>query len=100
MIHVPEAANYEAFGQVYIEAMAAGVPGIYTLSGIANEYIINHKNAIVVAYKNDEEIYTAIKKYMTDIEYKKNIIYEAKRNVTELFGIRKMMSELNALYLA
>ena len=100
MIHVPEAANYEAFGQVYIEAMAAGVPGIFTLSGIANEYIINHKNAIVVAYKNDEEIYTAIKKYMTDIEYKKNIIYEAKRNVTELFGIRKMMSELNALYLA
>lgn len=98
-IHVPVSADFEAFGQVYIEAMAASMPGIYTLSGIAAEYITDHKNAIVVDYKNSEQIYTAIKEYLTDVPLKEAIISTAKEDVLSIFGIDKMMAALNALYL-
>ncbi len=98
-IHVPIAKNYEAFGQVYIEAMASSIPGIYTLSGIAPEFIENNKNAIVVDYKNSEQIVDAIMKLMHDSAFKNNIINEAKKDVNAIFGFEKMMNELNTLYL-
>ncbi len=98
-VHVPIDVTYEAFGQVYIEAMAASIPGVYTLSGIATEYIKNNKNAIVVDYKNSEQIYTAIKKYINNTDFKNNIIKEAKKDVMSIFGFDKMMIELNTLYL-
>lgn len=97
-VHVPVNAGYEAFGQVYIEAMAAEVPGIYTLSGIATEYIENNKNAIVVDYKNSEQIYLAINKYIDNQQFKDKIMNEAKKDVNEIFGIDKMMHEFEAIY--
>jgi hypothetical protein len=36
-IHVPTGPSEEAFGLVYLEALAAGVPSIFTRSGILNE---------------------------------------------------------------
>ena len=35
-IHVPISPELEAFGQTYVEALAAGIPSVFTLSGIAN----------------------------------------------------------------
>ena len=34
-VHVPVNNTCEAFGQTYIEALAAGIPSIFTLSGVA-----------------------------------------------------------------
>lgn len=59
-VHVPEYAEYEAFGQVYVEALAAGVPSVFTLSGIALEFIEDRKNALVCKYGDSSDIYNAL----------------------------------------
>ena len=100
LVHVPINPTYEAFGQVYIEAMAAGIPCVCTLSGIAVEYIENGKNAIVVDYENAEEIYEGMKIYINNSIFKQTIISTAKNDVQAIFGFDKMMSALNNLYLS
>lgn len=37
LVHVPLEIDDEAFGIVYLEALASGTPGIFTISGILNE---------------------------------------------------------------
>jgi glycosyltransferase involved in cell wall biosynthesis len=56
-VHVPIDEHSEAFGQTYVEALAAGVPSVFTLSGIASEFVIDRRNAVVVDYKNADAIY-------------------------------------------
>lgn len=50
-IHTPINADIEAFGQVYVEALAAGIPAIYSISGIANQFIEHEVNALVVPHE-------------------------------------------------
>src|SRR5258708_24495739 len=38
-VHVPVACWVDGFGQVYVEAMAAGIPSIFTKAGIAHELV-------------------------------------------------------------
>lgn len=59
-IHVPVDENVEAFGQTYIEALAAGIPSIFTLSGIANQIITDDFNAIVVPFCSSNAIFEAL----------------------------------------
>lgn len=99
-VHVPIDAKSEAFGQTYIEAMAAGIPGVYTLSGIAVEYIEDKNNALVVDYKNADEIYAAIKNYLNNKELKDEIVSQAKADVYRLFSLEKMNEELKKIYLS
>lgn len=99
-VHVPIDAKSEAFGQIYVEAMAAGIPGVYTLSGVATEYIENYKNALVVDYKNSDEIYNAIKIYLEDDALKNRIVKQAKEDVFNLFSLQRMNEELKKIYLS
>jgi hypothetical protein len=66
---VPIDDTIEAFGQTYIEALISGVPSVFTLSGVASEFIENGKNALVVDYKNSEQISVAIDQILTNISY-------------------------------
>ena len=61
-VHVPIDDKIEAFGQVYIESMASGVPMVITKSGIANEILEDQENAFIVEYKNETSIKNGIKK--------------------------------------
>ncbi len=72
-IHVPINNSCEAFGQTYVEALAAGVPSVFTLSGIANEFIIDNENALVVPYKVSDAIYKATKKLIEDKELQEKL---------------------------
>ena len=93
-------SEQESFGLAALEAMAAGIPCVCTLSGIAVEYIENGKNAIVVDYENAEEIYEGMKIYINNSIFKQTIISTAKNDVQAIFGFDKMMSALNNLYLS
>jgi glycosyltransferase involved in cell wall biosynthesis len=59
-IHVPVSSSLEGFGQVYLESILCGIPSVFTLSGIANDFIEHGQNAYVVDYENTEEIYDGI----------------------------------------
>lgn len=51
---------YEGFGMVLTEAMAAGIPIITTRAGIAEEWIRDKVNGIIVPYGDSQAIYKAL----------------------------------------
>jgi glycosyltransferase involved in cell wall biosynthesis len=97
-IHVPINATVEAFGQTYVEALAAGIPSIFTLSGIANEFIKDRENAIIVPYQNSEAIYHALIELINNVELRNRIITNGKRDVQKLFQLSEMIYKLEELY--
>lgn len=96
-IHVPVSKRSEAFGQVYIEAMATGKSSIFTLSGIASEIIQHEHNALVVPYRDSTAITDSLLRLMKDPSLKEKISLQAKNDVSG-FAIENMISKLEALY--
>lgn len=99
-LHVPIDEHSEAFGQVYVEALAAGVPSIFTLSGIANDFIVDHENALVVPFKNSEKIYKSILEVMGDDILQQKLIVNGIIAVKEKFALSLMIQKLEDLYAA
>ncbi|PSR57123.1 glycosyl transferase family 1 [Adhaeribacter arboris] len=97
-IHVPIEQSSEAFGQIYIEALASSIPSIFTLSGVASEFVQDRKNALVVPYKNSEEIFNAMKELLTNVPLRSNLVKEGKKNVFASFTLDQMISKLENLY--
>lgn len=58
-VHVPIEEDAEAFGLVYLEALAAGVPSVFTCSGILREFD-SGSAAIKVPFKDSQGIETAV----------------------------------------
>ncbi|MDX1651966.1 MAG: glycosyltransferase family 4 protein [Brumimicrobium sp.] len=96
-VHTPVDKESEAFGQIYIEALLSGLPCVFTLSGVANEIIINGENAMVVDYENSQEICQAICNLLESSERKKQLAVEGKK-VASSFTISKKILELEKLY--
>ena len=97
-VHVPIDSEIEAFGQVYIEVMAASVPMVCTLSGVAAEYIVDKSNAVVVDYQNSDAIYEGIKLLIQNNDLKNEIINQAKRDIKEKFDVSEMINKLEVVY--
>jgi glycosyltransferase involved in cell wall biosynthesis len=98
-VHVPIDKYTEAFGQIYIEALASRVPSIFTISGIANDFIQHQNNALVVDYKNTEQIYLALTELMLNHNLKDKIIHNGFNDVNKMFQLSKMIFDLEKLYL-
>lgn len=96
-IHTPIDSLCEAFGQTYIEALAAGVPSIFTLSGIACEFIQHEKNALVVDYKNSNEIHNEMIRLHSNKDLANKIILNGKDVVTQ-FKLERMINDLENIY--
>jgi glycosyltransferase involved in cell wall biosynthesis len=62
-IHVPIGLSEEAFGLVYLEALAAGVPSIFTRSGILDELDVG-TSAIIIDYNDSTGIELAAKDFL------------------------------------
>jgi len=97
-VHIPIDPELEAFGQTYIEALAAGVPSVFTNSGVAREFIHNGKNAIVVDFQNSEQVYRSIKQLLEDAVLRETLTRNGKEDVKELFSLEKMIGSLETLY--
>lgn len=67
-VHVPINKEIEAFGQTYVEALAAGIPSVFTLSGVAREFVQHKYNALTVDYTNAEQIYNSLLLLLNDKE--------------------------------
>ncbi len=97
-IHVPVDRYCEAFGQTYIEALACGVPSIFTRSGIADEFVVHNVHAQVVDYRNTESIGKAMEQLSLDKELRDRLSKSGRDYVTTHFGFQSMLDRLMAIY--
>jgi glycosyltransferase involved in cell wall biosynthesis len=97
-VHTPINAEVEAFGQTYVEALAAGVPSVFTLSGVAREFIEDEKNALVVDFCNGQQIFEAMQKLLSHTDLQKKITENGKEIVKKLFLLQKHIELLEKLY--
>lgn len=97
-IHVPINTKIEAFGQIYIEALAAGIPGIFTLSGVATEFIQDKINALVVSFNSSDEIYDAIIELIHNDKLRNLIIENGRKDIEQLFSLSLMIEKLENIY--
>lgn len=89
----------ESFGQTYVEALAAGIPSVFTLAGIANDFIKDGTNAVVVPFKDSAAIYAGIKKILNNKEWAEKLVQKGIQITTQLFSIDQMLPQLEELYL-
>jgi glycosyltransferase involved in cell wall biosynthesis len=97
-VHVPIDNHSEAFGQVYIESLIAKVPSVFTLSGIANEFVSNDRNALVVDYMNSDEIYNAILRFINEPDLVNRLVQNGFDDALKIFDVKKMVSDTIAIY--
>lgn len=83
-IHTPINPVVESYGLVYVEAFAAGVASIITLSGIASEIALDGLNCHVVDYESEQQIFSAIEKMYEDSELRESLGANAKVTVSRL----------------
>lgn len=97
-VHTPVDSIVEAFGQTYVEALAVGVPSVFTRSGIAAEFIQHNENALVVDFKNSDAIAEAMDNLASNEGLRERLVKKGKEDVFSRFGIEKMISHLVQLY--
>lgn len=97
-VHTPIDSTCEAFGQTYVEALAAGVPSIFSLSGIAREFIEHGRHAWVVDFKNSTEIISGLLNVLGNAELRKQLIENGRQAVTSRFDIDSMITRLQQVY--
>ena len=97
-VHVPINSHAEAFGQTYVEALACGIPSVFTLSGIALDFVHHNKNAFVVAYENPQEIYQAMKSIIDSEPLRKTLSENGQKDVETLFSLHGMIRSLESIY--
>ena len=97
-VHTPINYHAEAFGQVYIEAMAAGIPSVFTLSGIAGELVRDQENALVAEYADSDSIYKNLKTLLENADLRKKLGLNAQKSVTKKFELDYMMAKLMKMY--
>lgn len=96
-VHVPVDPQREAFGQTYVEALASGIPSIFTLSGVAPEFIKHEENALVVPFCDSESIYKAMVRILNDSELRNHLIANGKESANQ-FPLSKMIDQLRQVY--
>jgi glycosyltransferase involved in cell wall biosynthesis len=93
-VHVPIGHDDEAFGIVYIEALASGIPCIFTRSGVLNELEQPERYADIVRYRSSEEIYLSLKKILQSTGDPKSEVSDLWLNKFSLTVMSKEYSEL------
>ncbi|NOZ45188.1 MAG: glycosyltransferase family 4 protein [Chlorobi bacterium] len=96
-VHTPINKEIEAFGQTYVEALASGISSVFTLSGIANEFVTDKENALVVDYCNSEQIYNAIIELLENQNLQNKLVQNGKKGIKQ-FNLDLFINKLENLY--
>jgi glycosyltransferase involved in cell wall biosynthesis len=78
LMHLPVTPSVEAWGQVYVEAMAAGVPLVCTRSGIGNELLVDGTNCIVVEHRDVDSTREGLVRLASDPTLRLSIVEHAR----------------------
>jgi glycosyltransferase involved in cell wall biosynthesis len=96
-VHVPIDATSEAYGQVYVEALAAGRPMVCTLSGIAHDVVVHERNALVVPFESISKTAEAILRLLADPELARAMGAQGQRDVAR-YDVTTMARTLERIY--
>jgi len=96
-VHVPVNPYCEAFGQTYVEALAAGVPSIFTLSGVAREFI-TEDNAYIVDFESSDAIYEKMKAVLAKQKDPEMLFKNGQEVVSKMFSLELYISRLLSIY--
>lgn len=97
-VHAPVDDHSEAFGQVYVEALASGTPSVFTLSGIANDFVRDGRNALVVGHKSSEQIHAALRRLLSDPRLTESLRKQGRADVADRFTLDRKVHLLEELY--
>ena len=97
-VHTPINEDLEAFGQTYVEALAAGIPSIFSLSGIAPEFIEDGKNALVVPFQDSEAIYQQMVRLLENPALAQQLTSQGRKDVQKAFALDNMIQALKNIY--
>lgn len=96
-VHAPIDPYVEAFGQIYVEALAAGTPSVFTLSGIAKDFVEHRTNALTVDFQNSEMIYEAVQELLNSPPLIESLRQQGPLS-TKRFDMQKHMNALKEVY--
>lgn len=96
-VHVSINPYCEAFGQTYVEALAAGVPSIFTLSGVAREFI-TEDNSYIVDFESSDQIYAKMEAIMVKEKDPEKLFQSGQATVLKMFTLEKYIATLLTLY--
>jgi glycosyltransferase involved in cell wall biosynthesis len=88
----------EPFGLSIIEAMAAGVPVIATMSEGAREIIENGKTGRLVPLRDVSGLAEGIDEMLSDAAERERLSANAQRSVREYFSLEKMVDATEQVY--
>lgn len=97
-VHVPVNRDFEAFGQVFIEPLAMEIPSVFTLAGVANDFIKDKENALVVPYDDSNAIADALNLILSDDDLRRKIVKKGREDVLKMFDKKRFAARLDALY--
>ena len=97
-IHVPIAYDEEAFGLVYVEAMASALACIFTISGISGKLVKQNENALIVGYKSSSDIFNALQRLIINKDLREKIGIKAQKDMVKNFPENEAYENLNYLY--
>jgi len=96
-VHAPIDSEIEAFGQIYVEALAAGIPSVFTLSGIANQFILHEENALIVPHAKSSTIAEALIRLHNDKAIQQKLVEKGRSSVQQ-FALNKFIEKTENLY--
>jgi glycosyltransferase involved in cell wall biosynthesis len=101
-VHVPEDQHAEAFGLVYIESLMAGVPCVFTRSGIMHDLDTASLSGVrTVPFKDRQAIAREVTAWLAQAPDQAQRAAFASHNtayLSKVVDIRLKMKAINALY--
>jgi glycosyltransferase involved in cell wall biosynthesis len=97
-VHAPVDPWAEGFGQVYVEALAAGVPAIVTPSGVGSELLEHGRNAWLVGFRSSREILAGLLHLLAAPELRAALARGGQASVAPDYELAPMMRSLEGLY--
>jgi glycosyltransferase involved in cell wall biosynthesis len=98
-VHTPIDEEAESFGLTYLEALAAGVPSIFTPAGVAPEVLEDKKNAWVIGFRDSDQIYEGMVKLLGDPALRESLSRAGRSAVDPAFSHVHMVRAIEQLYL-
>jgi len=92
------ASQSEAFGLAIVEAMAAGLPVVATMTEGASEIIDDGQTGLLTPIGDAEQLAERINRLLMDAAQRDSLGHNARQIVAERFALDRMIEETENVY--